>query len=36
LTGVRFPLTAEAGKPAAGSAPERAATDQVTAGPRGA
>jgi NAD(P)-dependent dehydrogenase (short-subunit alcohol dehydrogenase family) len=31
LTGVRFPLTADAGKPADGSAPERAATDQVPA-----
>jgi NAD(P)-dependent dehydrogenase (short-subunit alcohol dehydrogenase family) len=34
LTGVRFPLTPAAGEPAAGSAPERAATDQVTAGPQ--
>jgi len=34
LTGVRFPLSADAGKPAAGSAPERAATDRVTAAPR--
>jgi len=34
LTGVRFPLSADAGKPVAGSAPERAATDRVTAAPR--
>ena len=34
LTGVRFPLTADVGKPAAGSAPQRAATDQVIAAPR--
>jgi NAD(P)-dependent dehydrogenase (short-subunit alcohol dehydrogenase family) len=34
LTGVHFPLTADAGKPATGSAPERPGTDQVTTVPR--